>query len=250
MNAKTLVYLHQFYDDEKLRQLIEEEYQLKVSDDVLEQYLNTLNCRYVTKLCTNYPLNLRNELDAPVIIYYLGNLNLLKEQLAWIYGSTYPTLYGKTVTKDVVKQLDKEILITGVMYGVERIAQLYAKDRAFNRVLVLTSGFQKIYPLKATDIVFQKSFQSLVLSIFPPKQVATKKTIMRKNYFIAMLAKKLYIVEAKQYSKALIYANFMLDHAKEIIAVPGDIYSPNSKGCNQLICEGASVFIIQEKKYN
>ena len=112
---------------------------------------------------------------------------------------------------------------------------------------VLPTGFDKIYPPSNKKLLEEISEKSLSISEIHPFTEISTGHFYRRNRIIAGLSKAVIITEAPRKSGALITAQYALQENREIYALPGQLDSPKSEGCNNLIENGANIFISSEK---
>jgi DNA processing protein len=190
----------------------------------------------------DYPEKLRNLEDAPVCLFYKGNISLLNERInVALVGSRKCTTYGMNVTKVISAELSKNKInvISGMAKGIDSHAHFEALSNNNYTCAVLGCGTDIIYP-KENKVLYEKICQSgCVLSEFLPGTQPLAYNFPTRNRIISGLSDLVIIVEADIKSGSLITASAALEQGKDVMAVPGSIISNQSKGSNKLIKDGA-----------
>jgi len=178
---------------------------------------------------------------APVFLYVKGVLNLEVPLIA-IIGSRKPSSYGKEVTKSFSKGFaELEIgVVSGLARGIDSIAHKTVVEAGGYTIAVLGSGLDVIYPSENKGL-FERILQTggAVVTEFPLGTKPRKENFPMRNRIISGLSQGIVVVEAAQKSGTLITAKWALEQGKEVFAVPGSIYSPQSQGTHYLIKQGA-----------
>ena len=190
-----------------------------------------------------YPDLLKDTNDPPVVIYYFGDISLMKSKKVSIVGSRKPTSYGKTVCENIAKTLDSYTIVSGMAYGIDSIAHLNSKKT----IAVLGNGVDIVYPKSNENIYTRIKNEGLIISEYFPGTRPARYTFPYRNRIIAGLSEKTIVVEASKKSGSLITARYALDYGREVLAVPGDITRLNSYGTNYLIYSGATPIISIEQ---
>lgn len=204
-----------------------------------------MNIVSITKNGPDYPDRLRQLYNQPERLFSCGaSLNaLLDLPSIGIVGSRKVTSYGRTVTEEITSYLARRgiLIISGLAYGVDSLAHQAAVSANGKTIAVLPGGIGKIYPAAhhnlATKIIHTGGS---LISEYPAKNLPMKHHFIERNRIIAALSDALLITEAAEKSGSLHTARFALELGKPVLAVPGDIYRPTSKGCNNLIKMGAT----------
>lgn len=193
----------------------------------------------------NYPELLKKIKNPPKIIYFLGEIKN-KENCLAIVGTRKPSSYGKEAAFHLAADLAKAgfTLVSGFAPGIDTIVHKVAIEQGKRTIAVLGTGLEKkfIYPksnLKLIDKILQTG--GCLLSEFPPKTPGSKFSFPKRNRIISGLSLGVLVVEAKIKSGAMITADFAFSQKRKVFAVPGSIFSPNSKGCHELIKKGAKL---------
>jgi len=195
----------------------------------------------------DYPENLKNIDNPPVVLYYVGDKNLLKQPMISIIGTRTPTRYGKDVTEVFAKSLAKLGIVTvsGLAYGLDGIVASASLDVNGKTIGVLGGGLDKIYPANHTELA-RKVVKSggLLLSEYLPGVKPYPSFFVDRNRIIAGLSEGLIITEAGEKSGTLSTAKFAVDFGRELFVIPGNITSEKSSGTNKLIAEMPHSFTI------
>ncbi|OHA13329.1 MAG: DNA protecting protein DprA [Candidatus Tagabacteria bacterium RIFCSPLOWO2_01_FULL_39_11] len=194
--------------------------------------------------CKEYPPLLKEISHPPQILYYLGNLKKIHVNYSVaIVGTRKATPYGLEASFKLASDLAcKNInIVSGLAYGIDAYAHKGCLEMNGATFAVLGSGVLKIYPktnIKIAEAIIANN--GAVISEFPPLLEPDKWTFPQRNRIVAGLSHAVIVVEAPEKSGALITAGFATDANRDIGAVPGEIFSINSKGTNMLLKNGAS----------
>lgn len=197
-----------------------------------------------------YPEQLKNIYDPPQKLYILGNKEILKQKGIAVVGTRNATEYGKRIALEISKDLSLNgiNIISGLALGIDtcaHIGNLKAQNSSnFNgkTIAVLGSAINEIYPNQNIELAKRIiKTGGCILSEYPIGTKIEKKNFPQRNRIISGLSDGILVVEADEKSGALITANFGLEQGKEIFAIPGDITRGQSRGCNQLIRDGAKI---------
>lgn len=190
----------------------------------------------------NYPPLLKEIPAAPLGIYQLGKCSLEKENIA-IVGTRKASSYGKMVTEKIVKDLVRTNLtiVSGLAYGIDTFSHLTALEAGGETLAILGSGLDIIFPSANTKLAKRITEHGALISEYPLSAPPLKHHFPERNRIISGLSLGVLIVEAPLKSGALITGRFALDQNREVFAVPGQIFSKNSEGTNELIKAGAKL---------
>ena len=201
-------------------------------------------------ICTmddaDYPKSLLEYDDAPFGVFYKGDISKLNEKKnTSIVGSRRCTRYGIDVTNNIVGQLNSyEInIISGMARGIDSIAHKAAINNNINTVAVLGSGIDVIYP-KENYRLYHEILENggCIISEFPLGTPPLSKNFPMRNRIISGMCELLIVTEGGEKSGTLITVGAALEQGKNVIAVPGSIFSSESKGTNKLIRDGAYIY--------
>ena len=125
--------------------------------------------------------------------------------------------------------------------GIDAAAHLGGLAAASSSIAVVGTGLDIVYPARNRDLAHQLAEQGALVSEFALGTPALASNFPRRNRLISGLARGCLVVEAALQSGSLITARYALEQGREVFAVPGSIHSPLSKGCHQLIKQGAKL---------
>lgn len=204
--------------------------------------------KWVTIFDDEYPKNLRQIYDPPVVLYYKGDLKPEDEKAIAVVGTRKMTGYGKSVTEQFVKALSQGgfTIVSGLARGVDSAAHWTAVNENGRTIAVLGGGLNNIYPpenIKLADQILGlpagRQGKGAVVSEFPPDYPSLPGNFPARNRIISGLSKAVLVTEAAEDSGSLITARLALEQGRDIFAIPGPITSSLSKGPIDLIKEGA-----------
>ena len=195
--------------------------------------------RIITDDDAAYPPELRNAQDAPLFLYVKGSLR--HEEGVAIVGTRKPTHYGLTVTHRIAYELAAAGLtvVSGLARGIDTQAHRGALAAKGRTIAVLGCGIDIAYPPENRGLLEQISNSGAVVTENPFGTKPEAGYFPARNRIISGLSRGTVIIEAAEDSGSLITANYTIEQDRKLFAVPGNIGSPNSRGTNSLIKQGA-----------
>ena len=194
-----------------------------------------------------YPARLREIPDPPEQLYCTGNTALLNERSVGVVGARKNTVYGKNVAVMIGRRLAESGLTvtSGLALGIDGYSHEGALEADGKVIGVLGSGIDHMTPQRNRSLM-KRGLENggLVVSEYPPGTEGFKSNFPARNRIISGLSEALVVVEAGLDSGSLITAKFASDQGRTVYAVPGNINSQTSIGCNLLIRDGAVPLII------
>jgi DNA processing protein len=217
--------------------------QIRQSID-LERIMDRLNqqgIQVITWEDDEYPRRLREINQPPPVLYVKGAILLQDDLAVGIVGTRRVTGYGRQVTEEFASRLaiEQVTVISGMARGVDSIAHDAAIKAGGRTIAVLGNGVDLIYPPENRMLAENIVKNGAVISDYPPGTAPDGANFPARNRIISGLARAVVVVEAGDKSGALITAGFAADQGRDVFAVPGGIYAPQSKGTNGLIQRGA-----------
>ncbi|MBF4510108.1 MAG: DNA-protecting protein DprA [Aeromicrobium sp.] len=189
---------------------------------------------------TGYPRSLESTPDPPAVLYGIGDAEALEPGLA-VVGARRATPYGLRCTRlfSAWAASAGVPVISGAAIGCDQEAHRAALDRGGPTIAVLGSGPDIDYPRRSAGVLRQIRHEHVVVSEYPFGTEPTRWTFVRRNRIIAGLARAVLIVEAGLPSGTFTTADAALDAGRDVLTIPGSIFSPESRGSNRLIRQGA-----------
>jgi DNA processing protein len=189
-----------------------------------------------------YPPLLRNIPDPPPVLFALGNTTLLSRAALAVVGSRDHSSYGASVCRSLSAAAAEAglVIVSGMARGLDAVAHAAALDAGGATIGVLGNGLGVVYPAANRALYDRVAADGLLLTEFPPGERPRVSSFPRRNRLISGLSRVTVVVEAAVGSGALITAGAALDQGREVMAVPGNITSAVSAGCNRLIRDGAA----------
>lgn len=193
-----------------------------------------------------YPPLLRHIDDYPPLLFVKGDVEALKRPMLAIVGSRNSTAYGRAVAYRIAADLaDMGLLIcSGLASGIDTQAHQAALDAGSNTVAVLGNGLASVYPAinrKLADRIVHASSATggALVSELPLNAGPVAGHFPQRNRIISGMSLGVCVVEANMRSGSLITARLALEQNREVFSVPGSVNSPVSRGCHQLLRQGA-----------
>ena len=219
-----------------------------ISAENIEKTLSKLQ-KYGVKAISyyddEYPEQLKNIPNFPMVLYYRGDVKLLKEKSIAIVGTRRPTSYGREATRYFAGALSQAGLVTvsGLAYGLDMEVALATLDKKGKTIAVLGGGLDSIYPSQNSALaesIVQEG--GLLVSLYPPLRRPTQYSFLERNRVISGLALGTIIIEAGESSGTLNTANHAIEQGRELFVVPANIFSEASAGSNKLIDQMPDTF--------
>ncbi|MCF7833900.1 MAG: DNA-processing protein DprA [Candidatus Pacebacteria bacterium] len=184
--------------------------------------------------------------NPPKNLWIIGNLPSKKENCVYlcVVGSRKSSIYGRDVCKKLINALASfpVIIVSGFALGIDTIAHQSAIEAGLRTIVFPGSGLSEkaLYP-KINNNLIKKVLDAggCFLSEFSPDFQATPWSFPMRNRLMAGISKATLVIEAGEKSGTLITAKMALEYNKDLLAVPGSIFAPNSLGANYLIHQGA-----------
>lgn len=192
---------------------------------------------------SSYPALLKEISDPPPILYVQGDMSLLSQWQLAIVGSRNPTASGKNTAYDFARYLAHGgmTITSGLASGIDGAAHQGALAAGGKTIAVVATGLDRVYPAQHRELAHQIVDNGAIVSEFPLGTQPRAELFPRRNRIISGLSLGTLIVEAAVKSGSLITARMAMEQAREVFAIPGSIHNPLSRGCHQLIREGAKL---------
>lgn len=200
----------------------------------------------IDKNSDKYPAILKQIPQPPHALYIRGELPTETEFCLAVVGPRKYSSYGKQACEKIVSELAANgvVIISGLALGIDAIAHQTAVDNGAKTIAVLGTGIddKTIYP--AQNLNLAKNILKnggAIISEFAPETPGMPYHFPMRNRIVSGLSQGVIVIEAGERSGSLITASHALDQNREVFAVPGQIFSENSLGVNNLIKQGAKI---------
>ncbi|MBD8490973.1 DNA-protecting protein DprA [Echinicola sp. CAU 1574] len=209
---------------------------LKEAEKILEDCLKN-DLKILTYQDTTYPKRLKSFIDAPVLLFSKGNVNLNSTRTIGIVGTRNASEYGKTTTRKIVEGIApfSPTIISGLAYGIDITAHRAALEFDLPTIAILGNSLEKIYPAAHKSTASSMYPNGGLVSEYKVGTALNPNNFPARNRIIAGLSDALVVVEAAKKGGALITAEIAFSYNKEVFAVPGNLQNTYSEGCNNLI---------------
>lgn len=197
----------------------------------------------VTLADAAYPQALLEIPDPPTLLYVKGRVDLLNKRALAIVGARNATAQGVVNAGQFARELSRGglTIVSGLALGCDAAAHAGALDGAGSTIAVIGTGADRIYPPRNQALARSIADGGAIVSEFPLGTPALRENFPRRNRIISGLSRGVLVVEAAARSGTLITARLAGEQGREVFAIPGSIHSPLSKGCHQLIRQGAKL---------
>lgn len=188
-----------------------------------------------------YPKRLKEIDQPPPVLYMRGEILDSDVWSVAIVGTRKVTVYGRQVAEELTAYLARRgiVVVSGLARGVDAVAHEAALNAGGRSYAVLGSGVDIIYPPEHKRLAERMVASGAILSDYAPGTPPDSANFPPRNRIISGLSMATVVVEAGETSGALITATFAAEQGRDVLAVPGNIYAPQSKGTNRLIRDGA-----------
>jgi DNA processing protein len=189
----------------------------------------------------DYPLPLAAIAGAPAALYVMGDLGVLKASQLAVVGARSASPSGLAIAREFAGALARAglTITSGLAAGIDAAGHDGALAAGGRTVAVLGSGLDRIYPGENAGLAKRIRAAGALVSEFPPGGAPRRQNFPRRNRIISGLSLGTLVVEAAHGSGSLITAQRAAQQGREVFAVPGSIRSPLSRGCHQLLRDGA-----------
>jgi DNA processing protein len=216
---------------------------LGVPSSVERAWINSPHHHLVAFTDPRYPCSLHALAHRPILLYVAGQPEVLNDPQLAIVGSRNPTPAGRDNAFEFAESLaERGLAITsGLAEGIDSAAHRGALAAQGITLAVLGSGVDSPYPRSNQRLSEEISLRGALVSEFPLGTPPRRQNFPQRNRIIAALSLGTLVIEAARRSGSLITARLAGDQNREVFAVPGSIHNPLSRGCHELIRQGAKL---------
>ncbi|WP_299678143.1 DNA-processing protein DprA [uncultured Tenacibaculum sp.] len=201
------------------------------------EYILKQNISYSYCFDADYPKNLQNCTDAPLLFFYDGKLNWKTDRIISIVGTRNMTNYGREFCRNFIEDIAKynPLIVSGLAYGVDICAHQAAIDCDLQNIAVLAHGLNEIYPKRHKQFLPKIMNNGGIISEFWHNEQPMRENFLKRNRIVAGMSKATIIIESAERGGALVTADIANSYHRDVFAVPGKVTDYYSKGCNNLI---------------
>jgi DNA processing protein len=188
---------------------------------------------------TNYPYRLAQCVDAPLLLYAKGNVEVNPKHTVSIVGTRMPSERGKDWCRRLVLDLAAQIpdltIVSGLAYGIDVVAHRAAIEAGIPTIIIPAHGLDRIYPAVHRNVAVQALDKGGILTEYTTNTEPERFNFVARNRIVAGMADAVVVVESKKKGGSLITADMAVDYARDVFALPGRVDDICSAGCNDLI---------------
>ena len=190
-----------------------------------------------------YPELLAGIASPPAQLYVNGDPEILHLPALAIVGSRNPTTGGAQTAFEFARHLGATgfCIVSGLAQGIDAAAHSGALAAGAPTVAFLGHGIDRVYPAANRDLARDIARRGALVSEFPLGTAPGRALFPQRNRLISGLCLGTLVVEAARRSGSLITARLAAEQGREVFAIPGSIHNPLSRGCHQLIRQGAKL---------
>ncbi len=206
------------------------------------QYCEHNRVGILTYACDKYPKSLRSIKNPPAVLYYLGRLPDLNNNLCIAtVGTRKMSEYGMRSAYKIAYEMASAgaVIVSGMALGIDSVAASAALKAGGRTVAVLGCGIDVIYPKEHKRLYHAIAEAGAVITEYPPSTEPSSFNFPVRNRLISGLSQGTVVIDAAEKSGALITSKTAILQGRDVYAVPSNIDSENSSGTNTLIRDGA-----------
>ena len=188
---------------------------------------------------SRYPFRLAQCADAPLLLYYKGNVDLNAPQILAVVGTRKATWYGRTMCRKIVERLAslpvRPLVVSGLALGIDGTAHLAALEAGLQTVGVMPTGLDDVYPHQHRELAARIIEHGALVTDFARLTAPAAMTFIRRNRLIAGMADVTLLAESFARGGGLITVSLAESYGREVFAVPGRLTDPSFAGCHEVI---------------
>ena len=224
----------------KLLKLIEQ-----TNSDNLQTAINESNSEFIYPGHSQWPQQVNQLSNPPIGLIVKGDISLLSKKSIAIVGTREPSQYGKEMASQFATAFAHHgwNIVSGGAIGIDTCAHLAALKSSGKTIAVVASGVLVDYPSSNSRLFTAIGANGALVSEVMPGVRAVQSRFLTRNRLIAALSCATLVVEAAYRSGSLRTARDAADLMRPVMAIPGQLNSPTSRGCHRLIAERAAEIV-------
>ena len=200
-----------------------------------------------------YPQRLLECYDAPIILFFCGNIDFNCRHVINMVGTRRCTQYGKDICREFIADLKREcpdiLIVSGLAYGIDIHAHRAALQNSMSTIGVLAHGLDRIYPALHRQTAIKMLENGGLLTEYLSGTTPEKVNFVRRNRIVAGMSDATIVVESAEHGGALITAELASSYNRDVFAFPGRITDEYSEGCNKLIARQKATMILNADEF-
>lgn len=223
------------FGDKRLREFFDTRFLEAAKNELKFIVDNGINVSYFQN--KDYPELLKQCIDAPILLFQKGNIDLKEKRLLSIVGTRRATVHGTGFVDQLVEKLAplNPVIVSGLAYGIDIAAHKAALTQGLQTIACLGHGLNQIYPKAHAQYASQIMENGGFMADFWSTSFFDRKNFLKRNRIIAGLSEATLVVESAEKGGALVTADIAQSYNREVFAVPGRPSDKLSIGCNNLI---------------
>jgi DNA processing protein len=207
------------------------------------EWLSVSGARILLASDPDYPPLLRETSSAPAALYVLGTTAALAAPQLAMIGSSSPTADGRRTAREFAAWFARAGLTvtSGLAVGIDAASHAGALAGGGVTVAVCGTALDRIHPPEHAQLARRISVRGALVSELPPRTEPRRRHFAQRSRIISGLSLGTLVVEAARDSGSLITARLAAEQGREVFAIPGSIHSALSRGCHQLLRDGAKL---------
>jgi DNA processing protein len=212
-------------------------------------YIKKNKIEYSYFLEDDYPKNLLNCIDSPILFFRDGNINFKNDKIISIVGTRNMSSYGRDFCNKLIEDLAEynPIIISGFAYGVDICAHKAAVKNNLQTIAVLAHCFEQIYPKVHKKYINQVNENGGFLTEFWSEEQPLRENFLKRNRIVAGISTATIVIESAEKGGSLVTADIANSYHRDVFALPGRATDIYSKGCNNLIKNNQANIITSSK---
>ena len=217
-----------------------------IDPDAEMRALEEAEVRALTWHDDEYPARLKEIYDLPPVLYVRGKLRAEDERSVAVVGTRRPSAYGRKAAYRMAFDLAGAgvTVVSGLARGIDAIVHRAVLEAEGRTIAVMGSGPDVVYPSEHKNLAAEIAKNGAVLSEHPLGVRPDARNFPRRNRIMSGMTMGTVVIEAGPASGALITARHALEQDREVFAVPGNVFSPASRGANGLIRDSAAKLVM------
>jgi DNA processing protein len=228
------------------QQLIEKKSRLLEFAEAEWEFCERYNIKLLSFFGDEYPLRLKQLIDAPLLLFYKGNADLNPERTIAVVGTRKPKKESLELTNQIIEELSYlgVQVISGLAYGIDIAAHRSALSNQLPTIGVLAHGLDTIYPTNHRNTAQEMvNSNSGLLTEMLHNTKLHPDLFPRRNRIVAGLSDAVLVVESKNTGGSMATAQIARSYDREVFAIPGSPFYGYNTGTNALIKRNVAYLI-------